>query len=361
MPESVMAAVKGGDVAQVTTDISADPSLLHRTDKDGTSLLVAAALKSRVALVELLLDRGAEKDKPNAKGFTPLNIASLTGNAALAELLLKRGAGKNKASLTGYTPLHSAAISGHLAVVQLLLDRKAAKDKPMKDGRTPLHLAAQNGRLPVVQLLLDRGADKDKLASGWTPLFLASEKGHASVVQLLLDRGADKDKATDQGWTPLMNAAENNHLEVVQVLLRHQAQGDLKDKDGRTALDRARDKGHTKMVDLLTPQVGDLTLFGSLEQSPDPNQILTLSLISELKVDLPSSDLSFHPTPDSAANRCPNSRPDGVRGIEGLLSGVRGAASRGGCKGRRFRLPASVGRSGMSSVYVFRVEIGRAE
>ena len=131
------------------------PHQLQRNDKDvGRTLLYLASANGRLAAVELLLDRGADKDKANFFGDTPLYIASQNGHLAVVELLLARGADTDKANKEdGSTPLMAAARYGNLDVVERLLGRNACLYLRDKHGRTALEMARERGHAAIVDRL----------------------------------------------------------------------------------------------------------------------------------------------------------------------------------------------------------------
>ena len=73
----------------------------------------------------LLLDRGAEVNGKDNRGWTPLHHAAWNGRSVVATLLLDRGAEVNGKNNRGWTPLDYATWKGHADVVALLLERGA--------------------------------------------------------------------------------------------------------------------------------------------------------------------------------------------------------------------------------------------
>ena len=135
----------------------------------------------------MLLDRGAEVNKPDTDGFTPLHEAAIRGQLEVVQFLIERGA-KFDTTATGHwsgkTPLHSAAREGKKDVVQLLLDRGAGINKPDTDGFTPLHEAAICGHTEVVQFLIERGAEL-KGKSGREPYMGRRAKRYIDIIKML--------------------------------------------------------------------------------------------------------------------------------------------------------------------------------
>ena len=107
-------------MAQVTAEVSRDPSLLQRTDTDGYTLLYIASGYGHLAVVELLLDQKADKDKTNNRGWTPLMEAAYNGKLEVVELLLRRNVRLDIRDLIGRTALDMATLKGHAAIVDVL-------------------------------------------------------------------------------------------------------------------------------------------------------------------------------------------------------------------------------------------------
>lgn len=133
-------------------------------------------------------------------GLTPLCAASGNGNSSVVKVLLEGGAEVDKPGLAGETPLFWAAFYGNTDVGELLLDTGAEPNKTNKEGKTPLHVAANKGHQEMVRLLLERGAEYDRVdEEGWTPLHLATFNDHLDILQILLHRGADPNRTDVKG------------------------------------------------------------------------------------------------------------------------------------------------------------------
>jgi hypothetical protein len=196
------------------------------------------------------VEAGADKDKADANGYSPLHIACENGHIEVVRLLVEAGADKDKAMANGYTPLFIACQNGHVEVVRLLVEPGADNGHPMTIKCTPLFAACKMGHIEVVQLLVEAGADKEKCAiDGYTPAGAACNMGHVEVLQLLVEAGADKEKATISGYTPLHLAALNDHDTTCMLLTFKGADLTARDfHNNRTPADAAQFFGHASLA-----------------------------------------------------------------------------------------------------------------
>lgn len=219
MAQNFLDAIKAGHTAEVTMLLDLDPTLVNARDENGLSAVLTAAYYQEPDIAKLLVQRGAElnvfeacvvgelghvqeriKQQPDLihayapDGFQPLGLAAFFGHTALVEWLLEVGAEVNSPSRNAMRvmPLHSAIANRHTKIVKQLLDHSADVNATQSDDFTPLHEAAQNGLLEVAQWLIERGAAiNPRLSSnGKTPLALANEGQHADVANLLKQHGA---------------------------------------------------------------------------------------------------------------------------------------------------------------------------
>jgi ankyrin repeat protein len=154
-----------------------------------------------------MIDAGADTDRPNPDGMTPMIMALDNGYPAVAQYLLDHGANPHTWDWWGRTPLYVAVTMRggvdsrpgprppeSLALIKALLDAGAnpnaqlAFKEPSRGGR-------------------DNRFRDDLLTTGATPLLRAAQTFDNDVVRLLLEHGALVDLPNASGVTPFMAAA----------------------------------------------------------------------------------------------------------------------------------------------------------
>lgn len=114
-----------------------------------TSLYIACSYR-RTAIVQLLLESGADPNARNLRGRTALHnlIREENEDPDIWHLLLQHGADVNAADDCGMTLLHFACYYALVDIVRLLLRGGAQPDIRATDGRTALEIAADLADLP---------------------------------------------------------------------------------------------------------------------------------------------------------------------------------------------------------------------
>ncbi|TVY48747.1 putative ankyrin repeat protein [Lachnellula occidentalis] len=190
-------------VAQATDTIKlllkgSNPSSINIPDKRGnTALHLASSGEAQNgsehsfvarAIVNLLLENGADAGLRNQRGQTPLHL--VTKDTALMELLLANGAGLNDADADGNTTLHFAASNlRYIEAVRFLISRGADLHSRNSKGNTPLHEAA-GGYYMNDRRRLTSGAYRDGHIR-WTNTDLM--RLQYEVMGVFLDAGYDLD------------------------------------------------------------------------------------------------------------------------------------------------------------------------
>lgn len=128
-----------------------------------TTPLICAIEQKKTEIVKILLDRGADLEKREEFGSTPLMAAS-SRSIEIVQVLLDRGADINGRGIgfrDGWTPLMEAAAVGNVDTMKLLLDRGADIEAQTAEGSTALTIAAYNGRQAAATWLVGQGANID--------------------------------------------------------------------------------------------------------------------------------------------------------------------------------------------------------
>ncbi|KAL5342278.1 ankyrin repeat-containing domain protein [Aspergillus crustosus] len=152
------------------------------------SALDAAASNGSEDMVRFLIKHGADV---NAEGPFDYSIIEsfvlLNWPSSIGQILLSSGADPNKTDDSGYTPLFLLS-EDSVSALPLLLEYGANINHLNYIGFTPLIRAAHDGIPSVVKALLNHGADMSlKTKYGQTAMEVAVEKGHEEIIQILRD------------------------------------------------------------------------------------------------------------------------------------------------------------------------------
>ncbi|MEU5211122.1 ankyrin repeat domain-containing protein [Streptomyces sp. NPDC020742] len=132
-----------------------------------------------------------------------LSTAVLLGDTTRVTTLLRAGADPERADRDGTTPLYQASVNGAVGIARLFLAAGARPDTESGDGSegTPLCGAACWGHTATARELLAHGADPDlreEHGTGRSPMDWAIDGPHPETVAVLLAAGATPHGETRQ-------------------------------------------------------------------------------------------------------------------------------------------------------------------
>lgn len=111
--------------------------------------------------------------------------------------LLASGANVNRQDANGWTPLMTAVNNQMIEAVEYLLEKGASTNLSNRLQQGPLFLSATKKDPSITLALLKAGAPVDQREhKGWTPLMAACNLGHLETASVLLDHGASTSAST---------------------------------------------------------------------------------------------------------------------------------------------------------------------
>lgn len=126
-------------------------------ERRGAPILIDAARKNRLKVVEVLLEGGALPNVRDARGWTALHFAALFDYPEVAKALVEKGADVRAETPLGMTALHYAVQERDVELVALLLQHGAKPEAPSKAGITPLAHAIETDQPAILKLFEKRG------------------------------------------------------------------------------------------------------------------------------------------------------------------------------------------------------------
>lgn len=269
------------DVFDYLMTFDAVRSSLNLFSKDGTALHFAS-YNGNVKAVEALLDHGADIDlHGGAPVGTPLMEAILGKSDAVIQLLIQKGAQLDQPAGLLYLPIFAACLKGSRDLVRSLInDHSVSEDVVDRLRRRPVHLSCYNNLEVLEQLDPPRSDFAARDCLGRVPLHYASLSGDIALMEVVLERsrsvGVGIDIQDDDGWTPLLWAArassivkrsdvEAKQLDAVSWLISQGADVTVQvdgieskyegNEDRWTAADIAQYHGAEKVADLLKTHI----------------------------------------------------------------------------------------------------------
>ncbi|KAL2202471.1 hypothetical protein CC79DRAFT_1313249 [Sarocladium strictum] len=194
----LQAAAAGGSIEVVQLLVNKYKVALDqfcRHEAPATALAIACH-KGHEAIIQFLLDQGANPNARREPQPTPLQQACEEASSEIAALLLAYGADPNFEGPEG-DALHYACRAKTREVVQLLLKNGANVQARDSSGSTALQYACYHSfNREIVQTLLDSGADcKASGGNRGSALRIAASKWDLNLFEMLLGHCGDEEEA----------------------------------------------------------------------------------------------------------------------------------------------------------------------
>ncbi|KAK3374168.1 ankyrin repeat-containing domain protein [Lasiosphaeria ovina] len=239
--------------------------------------LCAAAKSNSPKLVDFLIERGAELNKQDELGRTPLFQAAWHGNNGIVKRLIEAKADLESTApcddngCCGWTPLFASY--DQAATLEILLEAGSNVNVKSEHGTTVLWLSGTRGHMDAVKALIKgkpEVATLDTLLNKKTPLSDAAARENPEIVRLLLDAGSNPSAfpAEDLEAPLLHECVKNSNLEILRMFLEYPLPLDQRDGDGNTPLTSITADTSVPVVRLLVNRGASLELTNSGDLTP---------------------------------------------------------------------------------------------
>ncbi|OXU22974.1 hypothetical protein TSAR_008555 [Trichomalopsis sarcophagae] len=222
--------------------------------------------EDNLAIVQILLNKGAEVDATNVKGISPVHLALKLRDRDIVLELLERINNADLCDIKGSEIFHRALLhflaankyksrttsnspknpQESIEIAKKILAKNATIDKRDNRKRTPLHVAVTSRQSGLVQLLLDHGADPnavDEQDENALQFLVNSQSDQpedldVSIAEMLITKGANVNAVSKENLSLLHTVARKRRMKLMQGLLQHCSKEviSLKDHQGNTVL-----------------------------------------------------------------------------------------------------------------------------
>jgi len=206
--------------------------------------------ESNVRLKQLESDITFHIGKQEAELALKVNSAAYHGDLHQLKNFNQAGADPNKTDYDGRSPLHLAASRGYEEITFFLIQAGVDVNISDKFGNTPLIEALKNGHDRVAKILAEVGAAL-KIEDAGSFLCSVVARGDSDFLKRILANGIDPNSKDYDHRTPLHVAASEGLYLMATLLLDAGASVFSKDRWGNTPLDEARICGNKNLIKLL--------------------------------------------------------------------------------------------------------------
>lgn len=231
--------------------------------------------KNDMSIFKLLLESGADVHIQNASGWSPLLVAISQNNTIAFRKLLKRGADINFKTEEDITALSCAVFVGNKEIVEYVLSENSLmlEIANKKHGNTPLMLSCLTGHVEITEILIQAGANLYTVnKKNESPSFLATLKGHFPILELLLNKDPNiihVPSDLTKGISPIFASIHHKEPTVLNYLIKKGIDVNIihPTLGGSTALMTASQAGYLPVVDLLLNAGAEINLRNNRNQT----------------------------------------------------------------------------------------------
>ncbi|KRZ56108.1 Ankyrin-1 [Trichinella nativa] len=233
-------------------------------DKDGWPVLLTAIREDQIAIVQHLLQHGADINVKTKDGNYAAHIAAMYASEEMMQILCRYHVKVDVENSTGQLPLHLALNRAPLlsvALIKLLLDymqHTTGLDPRFiedKEGCIPFLAACEAGNVPACKELLSQSKQRQMEAirkdNGDTALHIACRRRDAELLRFIADQSPFVNAKNFEGKTALHIVAKNGDEPLLRILYKMKPDPNIGDKYHKTPVHIAAEMGHTATLEVL--------------------------------------------------------------------------------------------------------------
>ncbi|MFK7953267.1 MAG: ankyrin repeat domain-containing protein [Ekhidna sp.] len=269
----------------------------------GSTALITAVTNGNLALVDLLIENGADVNKHQETGLqaTALMYAGYSNKEEIVNTLIENGANIDDVDINNDPAINWASYYGNIEAMKAMINNGASLNIKSKHG-LPVDVvyrlwhadsvaqvfrnssfgnelekkeqflvdAVREGNYAKAEKLLKKGVSANMLDGLESPLIhVTAEKGDVQMLKLLTDNGADLSIMNRVGQSAVTIAARFGHVDIVDFLIEKGVSPNLAgDEYNLTPLIGTAVNGSIEIADILIKAGADLDVLDVVNQSP---------------------------------------------------------------------------------------------
>lgn len=200
---SLLSATINNDSIEIVDLLLSSGADVNQFSLDDGALLLTAINNKTPQMAMFLINNGTNLNGVTVEGnaqigedyrrHLPLSRAAEKGYYAVVELLIQKGADVNARDHDGNTALKGAAQNGHVDAVKVLLENGADANLGNYIEYVPMMWAADEGHIDIVRLLIEYGGNVSyqNPNNSQSPMKIAYDKENLEIVDILMLAGAE--------------------------------------------------------------------------------------------------------------------------------------------------------------------------